>query len=123
MERRCRFLLVVWGAGLRTPWGHSVPNNTGKWLAGIEFWVETVLLGCGSPGHRQALMVFLLDTSSFRVRGLPVGMSPAGERPGAIACSGHSILTCRVNVLPDRCELGTELVGCHQPLKQQVGGG
>lgn len=29
-------------------------------------------------------MVFLFDTSSFSVRGLPVGMSLAGEGPGEL---------------------------------------
>lgn len=62
-------------------------------------------------------MAFLLDTSSG-VRGLPVGMSPAGEWPGTIACSGHSILTSKVAVLADVCELGTGCLGCHKPLKQ-----
>lgn len=67
-------------------------------------------------------MVFLFETSSFSVRGLPVGMSPAGEGPGATACSGHSILTCRVNVMAGGCELDTGLVSCYQPLKQSVDG-
>lgn len=96
---------------------YSVPKNVG-----IEFWVETVLLGCGSSCHRQVLIVFLFDTSSFSVRGLPVGMSPAGEGPGATACSGHSILTCRVNVMADGYELDTGLVSSYQPLKQSVDG-
>lgn len=67
-------------------------------------------------------MVFLFDTSSFSVRGLPVGMSLAGEGPGATACSGHSILTCRVNVMADGCELDTGLVSSYKPLKQSVDG-
>lgn len=88
-------------------------------MAGIEFRVETVLLGCGSPG--QALMAFLPHICSFRERGLPVGMSPAGEWPGATACSGHSILTRRVAVLADVCELGTGLVEL-SPVLETVGG-
>lgn len=65
-------------------------------------------------------MAFQLDTSSFRGRGLPVGMSPAGEWPGATACSGHSILTCRVAAWLV-CELGAGLVGL-SPALETVGG-
>lgn len=67
-------------------------------------------------------MVFPFDTSSFSVRGAASRHVPSWGGPGATACSGHSILTCKVNVMADGYELDTGLVSCYQPLKQSVDG-